>query len=140
MDRLPYCSYLRYRYAPLWATLMQLILDRVSSRCVDAGGIVRDARQRHRVSQRSLARRCRTSQTYISRVENGQVSPSVETLTRLLQAMGEELEIRAVPGARGNRTDAELRADLELTAAERVAQAAELSYALTSIAAAGTRA
>lgn len=52
--------------------------------------------------------------------------------------MGEDLELRAVPGARGNRTDAELRADFEqLSGGERVVQAAELSYALTSIAGAG---
>ncbi|MEA2395175.1 MAG: hypothetical protein QOJ82_3066 [Solirubrobacteraceae bacterium] len=50
--------------------------------------------------------------------------------------MGERLELRAVPGARDNRSDEELRADFEdLTDGERLAQAAALSRTLTGIAA-----
>ena len=101
-----------------------------------AAEVVREARQRHGVSQRSLARRSRTSQTHISRIERGEVSPSVETLERLLQALGERLELSAAPGPRGNASTADLRADYEqLTPGERVVQAAELSRALTTIAA-----
>lgn len=96
--------------------------------------LIRDARRRHRLSQRSLARRCGTSQTYVSRVEAGELSPSVETLMRLLAAMGEELELRTVP-LRGNQSDEELRDDYRrLSAEERIEQAADLSFALTSIA------
>ena len=101
-----------------------------------AGEVVRDARRRHGVSQRSLARRSRTSQTHISRIERGEVSPSVETLDRLLQALGERLELSAAPGPRGNASIAELREDYErLTPGERVVQAAELAHAVTTIAA-----
>jgi len=82
-----------------------------------------------------LARRCRTSQTYISRIECGDVSPSCKALDKLLQAMGERLELSAMP-LRGNQSTAELRADFEqLSPGERVAQAAELSYVLTGLAA-----
>jgi transcriptional regulator with XRE-family HTH domain len=102
---------------------------------MDAAELIRDARRRHGLNQRSLARRCRTSQTHISRIERGEISPSVETLTKILQSMGEQLELRAGPGPRGNAPAEELRADFErLSPGERVAQAAELSYALTSIA------
>ncbi len=71
----------------------------------------------------------------MSRIERGAISPSVDTLTRLMEAMGETLELGAAAGPRGNRSTAELRADLDrLTPGERVAQAAQLSHALTLIA------
>jgi HTH-type transcriptional regulator/antitoxin HipB len=104
----------------------------------DAASLIRDARSRHGVSQETLARRARTTQKQISRIESGDVSPSVSTLSRLLAAMGERLELRAVPGPRDNRSDEELRADFtELTASERIAQTAALSRTLTGIAAGG---
>ena len=99
-----------------------------------AGDLVRDARRRHGLSQASLARRARTTQKQISRIERGETSPSVATLARLLATMGERLELRAVPGPRDNRSDAELRADFcELSATERIAQTSALSRALTGI-------
>jgi transcriptional regulator with XRE-family HTH domain len=101
-----------------------------------AGEFIRGVRQRHGLSQAALARRARTTQKQVSRIERGEISPSVATVARLLAAMGERLELRAVPGARDNRSDAELRADfLELTASERIAQTSALSRALTGIAA-----
>ncbi|MDX6698789.1 MAG: hypothetical protein QOE65_2186 [Solirubrobacteraceae bacterium] len=76
----------------------------------------------------------------MSRIERGAISPSVATLERLMQAMGERLDLGVTAGPRGNRSTAELRADFRgLAPGERVAQAAELSRALTAIAA-GTRA
>jgi transcriptional regulator with XRE-family HTH domain len=48
-------------------------------------------RRRHGLSQRALAVRARTSQAWISRVERGEVSPSIESLERLLRVMGEQL-------------------------------------------------
>ncbi len=102
----------------------------------DVGALVRDARARHGISQETLARRACTTQKQVSRIERGQVSPSVSTVCRLLAAMGERLELHAAPGGRDNRSDLELRADFEeLTAAERVAQTASLSRTLTGIAA-----
>jgi transcriptional regulator with XRE-family HTH domain len=104
----------------------------------DAGSLIREARSRHGVSQEALARRARTTQKQISRIEGGEISPSVFTLSRLLAAMGERLELRAVPGQQDNRSDDELRADFEqLSASERIAQTAALSRTLTGIAAGG---
>jgi transcriptional regulator with XRE-family HTH domain len=60
-----------------------------------AGGLLRDVRRRHGLTQRQLAARARTSQAAISRIERGLVSPSVDTLTTLLDLMGEELELTA---------------------------------------------
>jgi transcriptional regulator with XRE-family HTH domain len=103
---------------------------------VDVGTVIREARQRHGLDQRALALRARTSQRHVSKIERGEVSPSIGTVSKLLEVMGERLEVRAVPGPHGNQSAADLCADYEqLTPGERVAQAAELSYALTSIAA-----
>ncbi len=60
-----------------------------------AGELVADLRNRHGLSQRELAIRARTSQAWMSRVERGAVSPSVESLERLLAVMGERLDLRA---------------------------------------------
>lgn len=61
------------------------------------GQLVRDARQRHGVSQKQLAIRASTTQSAISRIERERVSPSVETLCELLYLMGEDLELGASP-------------------------------------------
>lgn len=99
------------------------------------GTLIREARQRHGLSQATLARRARTTQKQVSRIERGEISPSAATVARLLEAMGMRLELRAVPGPRDNRSDAELRADFrELTATERIAQTSALSRTLTGIA------
>src|SRR5437764_201422 len=98
--------------------------------------LLREVRRRHGLDQRALARRASTSQAQISRIERGETSPSVDSLARLLSAMGENLELRSRPAPRSNRATAELRGDYKrLNPGERVAQAAELSHALTSIAA-----
>ncbi len=102
---------------------------------MEPGRIVREARRRHGLDQRALARRARTSQTQVSRIERGAVSPSVQTVARLLEVMGERLELGAAPGPRGNQPIEQLRSDfLQLTPGERIVQAAELSQDLTSIA------
>ncbi len=107
---------------------------------MSAAELIRDARRRHGIDQRSLARRAATSQTHISRIERGEVSPGVETIERLLAVMGERLELHAVPEPHGNESGERLRADFRNTSpGERVAQAAELSYALTAIASARRR-
>ena len=101
----------------------------------DAGILIREARERHALSQQALARRAGTTQKHISRIERGESSPSLATLARLLAAMGERLELHFVPGPRDNRSDEELRADFEqLTPSERVAQTAALSRTVTELA------
>jgi transcriptional regulator with XRE-family HTH domain len=63
---------------------------------VTPGDLIREARLRHGLSQRRLARRAGTHQSAISRLEADEVSPSVETLELLLRAMGERLELAGV--------------------------------------------
>ena len=59
------------------------------------GRLLRDARVRHGVSQESLAIRAGTTQSAISRIEKDRVSPSVETLQKLLHLLGEDLVLTA---------------------------------------------
>ncbi len=68
---------------------------------MDAAAIVRETRERHGLSQSRLARRAGTSQSFVSRVEAGTISPTVETLERLLLVMGERLDVSGtsrIPG------------------------------------------
>jgi transcriptional regulator with XRE-family HTH domain len=100
----------------------------------DPGSLLRDARRRHRVSQTALARRAGTSARHIGRIERGEVSPSVDTVQRLLACMGERLELTVADGPSDNRSDADVREDLAMSPGERVAAAARLSRTLTALA------
>lgn len=103
---------------------------------MDAGHVLRQARVERGLDQADLARRAGTTQAYISRIERGVVSPSVQTLTRLLNALGLRLQATVEPLPHGNVSAAELRRDFrELSAAERVEQVMELSDFLTEVAA-----
>lgn len=110
-------------------------IDRIA-RC---GSFVRDARLRHELDQADLAQRLDTSQAAISRIERDQVSPKIETLERIFNAMGETLRVSTLtlassaPGG-SNQSIAELRADYRLSAEERLAQAAQLSEIATELA------
>ena len=56
---------------------------------------MRQARERHGLTQKQLAIRARTSQAAISRIERGLVSPTVEMLEKLLAMVNEELVLDA---------------------------------------------
>ena len=64
----------------------------------DAAALVRHARRRAGLTQRDLARRARTAQSVVARIERGLTSPSWRTLSRLLAAAG--FELRADLGLR----------------------------------------
>lgn len=63
----------------------------------DPGELLRKARRRHGVSQAQLATRAGTTQSAISRLESGRVSPTVETLRELLHLLGEDLVLTGEP-------------------------------------------
>ncbi|SRR5579883_1935312 len=60
-----------------------------------------EARRRAGLSQRALARRTRTVQSVIARIENGTANPTWETLERLLRGAGFELNATLMPALRG---------------------------------------
>jgi transcriptional regulator with XRE-family HTH domain len=55
--------------------------------------LIRLTRERHGLTQAQLALRAGTSQNAVSRLERGEISPSLGTIERLLAAMGERLEL-----------------------------------------------
>jgi transcriptional regulator with XRE-family HTH domain len=98
------------------------------------GALLRLEREQRGLDQAVLARRAATTQTYVSRIERGDVSPSVATMGRLLNAMGLELVVASRPLSPGNVSVDELRADFrDLTPAERVRHAMELSEFLSRV-------
>jgi transcriptional regulator with XRE-family HTH domain len=90
------------------------------------GEILRDARMRHGVTQKQLSSRAQTSQAAISRIERGVVSPTLDTATRLLDLLGEELHLSAEPIVYGHDRTL-LRENLELTPEERIRKQAAWS-------------
>ncbi len=83
------------------------------------GELLREARRRNGMSQAVLATRAGTTQSAISRIESGRVSPSVDTLWELLYLLGEDLEL-SVPD-RDSGIDLTLnRANLSFTPGQRV--------------------
>ncbi|MEX0835735.1 MAG: helix-turn-helix transcriptional regulator [Nitriliruptor sp.] len=77
---------------------------------MDAGTLLRRRRRAHGLSQRELALRAGTRQATISRIENGHEVPTVRRLDQLLTALGERLELSAVPLDPERAVD-EVRAD-----------------------------
>src|SRR5687768_16411855 len=106
---------------------------------MDAGSLIRDARRRHRVSQRRLAPRAGTGQAAISRMEPAEISPSIETVRRLLEALGEELELGSRPAGRVY-DPVHLRATRARSPAERLGLALGWDRFASELARAGRRA
>ena len=57
------------------------------------------ARTRAGLSQSQLARRMKTSQSYVARIEGGKVRPSTDALERFAEATGTRLRIVFEPAA-----------------------------------------
>lgn len=55
--------------------------------------ILLDARKEAKVTQSELAKRINSTKSYISRIENGAVNPSVSTFYRIMDALGLRIEI-----------------------------------------------
>jgi len=102
------------------------------------GTLLRETRRRHRLSQRRLALRAGTDQAAISRIERGETSPTVETLERLMAAMGEQVGIAAKPLER-EYDPLHLRATLERTPEERLRLAISWNRLAGRLAAEGAR-
>lgn len=58
-----------------------------------SGQILQDARKEAKVTQEELARRTNTTKSYISKIENGVVTPSVGAFYRLVNALGLRIEV-----------------------------------------------
>ena len=63
---------------------------------ITAAPIVRYVRERAALTQRELAERAGTTQAVVSRIESGDTNPSVETLRRVVEAAGFQLQLKVV--------------------------------------------
>lgn len=88
----------------------------------DAASMLRMARRRAGLTQGELARRARVPQPTVSRIERGRISPSLATLTPLIEGCGMQLEVLERPGSGIDRTLIHQR--LALSPAERLRRAA----------------
>jgi transcriptional regulator with XRE-family HTH domain len=99
---------------------------------VTPGQLLREARQRHYATQKQLAARAGTSQAAISRIERDEISPTVETLARLLDLLGEELVVYATPVDTGvDRTLYQIT--LALSPAERLRAGSQAARSMSVI-------
>lgn len=96
------------------------------------GEHVREARLRHGVSQRSLARRAGTTQAAISRIESGLEAPSFERFTQLLLVLGEHpaLDMGPLPH---DLDPADLAHARRLTPEQRLAESASWNLFATKL-------
>jgi transcriptional regulator with XRE-family HTH domain len=83
------------------------------------GALIRLTREHHRLTQAQLALRAGTSQNAISRIERDEISSSVDTIQRLLNAMGERLEL-SVRRIDGDFDQAHLADSMAQTMSERL--------------------
>ena len=106
---------------------------------MDAGRLIRERRLANGLTQAQLAIRAGSTQAAISRLERGDLSPTVDTINRLLAVMGEEAEI--VSRRRPLECDPErLRALRARRPADRLAQAIAWNQLAGEVALAGKRA
>ena len=90
---------------------------------MQSADLLYSARRRARLTQAELARRLELPQSQLSRWERGAVSPSFETLQRVVRACGLELTVGLA-----NRDDSYsffVARALDRTPAERIADATE---------------
>lgn len=102
------------------------------------GILVRRRRRAHGLSQRELALRAGTRQATVSRIENGHEIPTVQRLDQLLTALGERLELRAVP-LDPERLRTDVRADLAKSMSSRLEEGFELAAFASQLAGAARR-
>lgn len=65
----------------------------VSEQARIIGGIIRDAREKKRLSQKELAQSADMSQQFVSFLENGYLNISLSTLKKVMDVLGLELSI-----------------------------------------------
>jgi len=105
----------------------------------DPGRLIRERRLAHGLTQARLAVRAGTTQAALSRLERGELSPSVTTVEHLLACLGETLELTALPVE--HEFDAAHLADLRARSpAERLTLAMSWNHLAGEFALAGARA
>lgn len=98
----------------------------------DVSKLLKTARERAGLTQRQLARKARTAQSVVARIELGETSPSWSTLARLLKAAGFNL----AADLRRTTVDPQLLDDvpriLALSPEQRLREVAQVSRFLSA--------
>ena len=104
----------------------------MTAKTLEASKLLQTARERAGMSQRQLARKARTAQSVVARIELGETSPSWSTLARLLKAAGFSLSA----GLRRISVDPQLLDDvpriLALSPEQRLLEVAQVSRFLSA--------
>jgi transcriptional regulator with XRE-family HTH domain len=106
---------------------------------LDPGRMIRERRLAHGLTQAQLALRVGTTQTALSRLERGELSPTFATVQRMLFVMGETATL-AVERLPGDHDEAHLADMLRRTPAERLELAMSWNRLAGEVALAGRRA
>jgi transcriptional regulator with XRE-family HTH domain len=106
---------------------------------MEPGRLIRDRRQANGLTQQQLALRAGSTQAAVSRLERGELSPTFETIERLLAVMGEEPEL-TVRRMEGDYDRGRLMALRSRTPAERLSLAIGWNRLAGQFAQAGARA
>ncbi len=96
---------------------------------MDPGELIRQRRLANRLTQAQLALRAGSTQAAISRLERSEISPTFDTVHRLLAVMGEELVVSARRGVGGHH-----RARLHKLRARPAAERLELAIGWNQLA------
>lgn len=83
----------------------------------DPRALVRSMRKRLRMTQHQLAKRVKLPQSYIAKLESGRISPTLETLEKVLRGLGCSCTLLLIPEI---DPDELLRNQAHLAAQERV--------------------
>ncbi|HVF78018.1 MAG TPA: helix-turn-helix transcriptional regulator [Solirubrobacteraceae bacterium] len=102
------------------------------------GRLIRERRLIHGLTQAQLALRAGTTQTALSRLERGELSPTVSTLERIMFVMGETLEL-GVTVLQGEHDEAHLAGLLARTPSERLELAMSWNRLAGEVALSGRR-
>ena len=57
------------------------------------GQVIREARKEEKITQSELGRRIGANKSYISRIENGLIDPTISTIYSIITALGLTIEI-----------------------------------------------
>lgn len=62
-------------------------------RKLDMGQVIREARREEKITQSELGKRIGANKSYISRIENGLIDPTISTFYSIITALGLRIEI-----------------------------------------------